>query len=126
MSVALAREFIPFARNLARENPIPRRHVSLIFLRRQLISSGMNIRTKTHPLATKYNYLFGCPHSELNAWAKIRHFDHDKMILINYRFSSKLELGMSKPCEHCMKWCQAIFHRIWYSTGNGEEFLRIP
>mgnify|MGYP000910464837 CR=1 FL=1 len=124
MSIALANEFLPFARNLAKENIIPRRHVSLIFLRGRLISAGQNRRDKTHPLAEKYNYLFGCPHSELDAWTKIRHFDYDKLVLINYRFSNKSVLGMSKPCQHCMKWCEAIFHRMWYSTGNGDEFTR--
>lgn len=128
MNPRIIERFTPLARELATTNHRPARHVSMIFLRGRIVSVGMNLKDVTHPFAAKQNYLFDALHSEADAYLKLHHKlrQSPKLVLLNFHWSNRLELKMSRPCRLCMPWCYEIFHRIWYSTGNGTEFARIP
>lgn len=129
MNPKVIERYTPLARELAATNNRPNRHVSMIFRQGRLLpdSIGMNLKRRTHTLAAKHNYLFDNLHSEMDSYRRIRYrFEDDhRLVLVNWSFNNALALKMSRPCELCLPWCATIFHRIWYSTGNGNEFLRV-
>ena len=104
------------ARLYVRNNPRPKKHVSIIAVKNKILSVGTN-KTKTHPLAKKYGYMFGELHSELDAMRRIE--PQRGMILINYRMNRFLELRNAKPCCKCMPWCLTLFKDIYYTTNEG-------
>lgn len=99
--------------------PRQKKHVSMIFHKKQLISVGTN-SFKTHPEAKKLGYRYEEMHSELDAYTKIsRLYKGKKLTLVNVRFNKNGELRMSKPCTLCTAWCCEIFHNIFYTTNDG-------
>lgn len=99
--------------------PRQKKHASLIFHKKQLISFGTN-SFKTHPKAKEIGYRYEEMHSELDAYTKIpRLYKGEKLILVNVRFNKNGHLRMSKPCELCAPWCCEIFHNIFYTTNDG-------
>jgi len=99
--------------------PRQKKHVSLIFHKKQLISHGTN-SFKTHPKAKEIGYRYEEMHSELDAFTKVpRQFKHEKLILVNVRFNKYKELRMAMPCVLCYPWCKEIFYKIYYSTNEG-------
>ncbi len=67
--------------------PRQKKHVSLIFHKKNLISVGTN-SFKTHPQAKKIGYRFEEMHSELDAYTKVpREFKNKKLTLVNIRFN---------------------------------------
>ena len=61
-------------------------------------------------------------HSELDALLRVDKGllkKRPKLDLINVRFNRFGELRMSRPCEKCMPWCEALFRTIWYTTDEG-------
>ena len=104
------------AKELILINPRPKKHVSIIAHKNIIVAAGVN-RTKTHPLAKKYGYMFGEMHSELDAVRRIK--PQDGLILINYRMNRFFELRNARPCSKCMPWCLALFKEIYYTTNNG-------
>ena len=101
----------------------PKKHVSIIIRKNEIVSVGTN-NFRTHPLAKKYGYFFDEVHSELDALLRYRG-PKDNLKLINYRFNRFGSMRMSKPCCVCLPWCVALFDDIWYSTDNGIEKLNI-
>lgn len=99
----------------------PNKHVSMIFLKDQLVAIGINSKYKTHPLARKYGYLFDNMHSELAAWLQVRHMEHQKMTLVNWHFNNRGQMKLAKPCDKCLQWVLTAFHEIWYTTPSGLE-----
>ena len=99
--------------------PRQKKHVSLIFYKKNLLSIGTN-SFKTHPQAKKIGYRFEEMHSELDAYTKVpREFKNKKLTLVNIRFNKFKQLRMAKPCNLCSEWCKEIFDEIWYTTNDG-------
>ena len=99
------------------EIPRPKKHVSLIVRKNEIVSVGTN-HFRTHPLAKKYGYRFDEVHSELDALLRYKG-PKDNLVLINYRFNRFGDMRMSKPCCMCLPWCSAVFDEMWYSTNEG-------
>ena len=104
------------------EIPRPKKHVSLIVRKNEIVSVGTN-HFRTHPLAKKYGYRFDEVHSELDALLRYKG-PKDNLVLVNYRFNRFGDMRMSKPCCMCLPWCSAIFDEMWYSTNEGMVNLR--
>ena len=100
----------------------PKKHVSLIVRKNEIVSVGTN-NFRTHPLAKKYGYRFDEVHSELDALLRYRG-PKDNLVLINYRFNRFGDMRMSKPCCNCLHWCLALFDDIWYSSNTGMVNLK--
>jgi hypothetical protein len=108
---------------LCLEIPRQKRHVSLIFTKKKLISIGRNY-FKTHPKAHRLGYLYNEMHSELDAFRKVpRHHRDKKLTLINVRMNADGELRMSKPCPVCTGWCVEVFDKIYYTDNEGFQKL---
>jgi hypothetical protein len=100
-----------------------KKHISLVIYKRKIISIGQNI-FKTHPNTVKLGYRVNDMHSELDAFRKIpRNLRDEKLILVNFRFNRFGSLRNSKPCPVCSKWCQEVFHEIYYTTDDGIQSL---
>ncbi len=99
------------------EIPRPKKHVSLIVRKNEIVSVGTN-HFRTHPLAKKYGYRFDEVHSELDALLRYKG-PKDNLVLVNYRFNRFGDMRMSKPCCMCLPWCSAVFDEMWYSTNDG-------
>ena len=110
-------KYLDIATPLCLSVPRPKKHVSLIVRKNMVVSVGTN-RSRTHPKAKKYGYLFDEVHSELDALLRYRG-PRDGLTLINFRMNRFADLRMSKPCKLCLPWCEAVFDTIWYSTNNG-------
>ena len=95
----------------------PKKHVSLILRKNQVVSVGTN-DNRTHPLAKKYGYRNDEVHSELDALLRYRG-PKDGLTLVNFRFNPKKQIRMSRPCPICIGWCLAIFDDIYYTTSKG-------
>ena len=104
------------------EIPRPKKHVSLIVRKNEIVSVGTH-HFRTHPLAKKYGYRFDEVHSELDALLRYKG-PKDNLVLVNYRFNRFGDMRMSKPCCMCLPWCSAVFDEMWYSTNDGMVNLR--
>ena len=104
--------------------PRPKKHVSVIVRKNEIVSVGTN-KFRTHPLAKKYGYRFDEVHSELDALLRYRG-PKDSMKLINFRFNRFGDMRMSKPCCSCLNWCLALFDDVWYSTNGGMKCFERP
>lgn len=103
--------------------PRQKKHVSMIFYKKHIISIGTN-NFKTHPQAKKIGYMYAEMHSELDAYTKVpRMYKGEKLTLVNVRYNFDGQLRMSRPCALCTPWCKEIFHRIYYTTNDG--FVRL-
>jgi len=111
------KKYIDFALPLCLENPRQKKHTSLIIRKGNIVSIGKNV-FKTHPVAKRYGYRYDEVHSELDALLKYKG-SKDSLILFNFRFNRFSEMRMSKPCEKCLPWCNALFDEIWYTTNDG-------
>ena len=103
------------------EIPRPKKHVSLIVRKNEIVSVGTN-NFRTHPLAKKYGYRFDEVHSELDALLRYKG-SKDNLKLVNFRFNRFEDMRMSKPCCKCLPWCVALFDEVWYTTNNGIQRL---
>ena len=102
-----------------------KKHISLVFHKKRLISVGSN-HFKTHPKAKEYGYMFDEMHSELDALRKIpKQLLGKKLSLVNVRFNKHGMMRMSKPCSTCQSWCKEIFHEIFYTTDDGIRQLEV-
>ena len=102
--------------------PRPKKHVSIIVRKNEIVSVGTN-NFRTHPLAKKYGYFFDEVHSELDALLRYNRGSKDNLKLINFRFNRFGDMRMSKPCCKCLPWCVAMFDNIWYSTNDGMKYF---
>ena len=99
--------------------PRQKKHVSLIFYKKQLVSIGTN-SFKTHPRAKEIGYRYDEMHSELDAYTKISNkYKGEKLNLVNVRYNKHGQLRMSRPCVLCIPWCCEIFDKIYYTTNDG-------
>ena len=115
----ICEDILNYAYPLCLEIPRQKKHVSLIFHKKRLISIGRN-SFKTHPQAKKIGYAYEEMHSELDAYRKVPHNDRNlKLTLVNVRFNRFGELRMSKPCELCTPWCVEVFDNIYYTDNEG-------
>ena len=104
------------------EIPRPKKHVSIIIRKNEIVAMGTN-NFRTHPQAKKYGYFFDEVHSELDALLRYKG-QRDNLKLVNYRFNRFGNMRMSKPCCKCLPWCVALFDNIWYSTNTGMVNLK--
>lgn len=112
-------EILEYAFPLCLNIPRQKKHLSLIFNKNRLISTGCN-HFKTHPKAKKIGYAYEEMHSELDAFRKLPHkYRNLKLTLVNVRFNRFGELRMSKPCELCTPWCREVFADIYYTNNTG-------
>jgi hypothetical protein len=115
--------FLPVAKPLSMAMERQKKHISLVIYKRKIISIGQNI-FKTHPTTVKLGYRVNDMHSELDAFRKVpKNLRDEKLILVNFRFNRFGNLRNSKPCPVCSKWCQEVFHEIYYSTDDGIQSL---
>ena len=119
MNVNKISRYHDLALNTARTILRPNKHVSMIFKGNSLLAVGINDKNQTHPLAERYGYLFSNLHSELSAWIKIRHMEHNKLTLVNWHFNSRDQMKLARPCSKCLNWCISLFDEIYYSTSDG-------
>jgi len=113
-------QFIPLGLKTCVENPLSKKHCSIICRGNKIISVGIN-KHKTHPLAAKYGYRYNELHSELDAFRKTD--ERSKLTLINFRYNRYGQMRMSKPCVKCLPWCLEIFDNIYYTTREGIVLL---
>ena len=110
-------KLINLATPVALEIERPKKHVSIIVRKNEIVSVGTN-NFRTHPQAKKLGYRFEEVHSELDALLRYKG-PKDNLKLINYRFNRFGTMRISKPCCNCLPWCVALFDDIWYSTDTG-------
>jgi deoxycytidylate deaminase len=109
-------------------NPNPQfKHFSFILDRGRIISIGINLQKKTHPIAKKYNQFSSAIHSELSAALKLGDVDFSDYVLVNTRINRENKLASSYPCEGCAKMImeQFNFEEVWATDNNG-QFVRWP
>jgi hypothetical protein len=82
-----------FAYPLCLEIPRQKKHISLIFHKKKLLSIGRNC-FKTHPKAKEIGYAYEEMHSELDAYRKL-------------------------PYKLCTPWCLEVFNDIYYTDNDG-------
>ncbi len=104
---------MPVAVEIAR----PKKHVSIIVRKNEIVSIGTN-NFRTHPKAKELGYRFDEVHSELDALLRYRG-PKDNLKLINFRYNRFGDMRISKPCCKCLPWCVALFDDIWYTTNSG-------
>jgi len=97
--------------------PRPKKHVSIIVRKNELVSVGTNM-VRTHPQAKKLGYRFSELHSELDALLRYKG-PKDGLKLFNFRFNRFGDMRKSKPCSLCLPWCLGLFEDIWYTTDDG-------
>ena len=97
--------------------PRPKKHVSIIVRKNEIVSVGTN-NFRTHPQAKEHGYLFDEVHSELDALLRYKG-PKDHLKLFNFRYNRFGDMRMSKPCCICLPWCDALFNQIWYTTNEG-------
>ena len=102
--------------------PRPKKHVSIIVRKNEVVSVGTN-NFRTPPKAKELGYRFDEVHSELDALLRYRG-PKDNLKLINYRFNRFGTMRISKPCCKCLPWCVALFDDIWYSSDTGMVNLK--
>mgnify|MGYP005834636127 FL=1 len=102
---------------IALEIPRPKKHVSMIVRKNEIVSIGTN-HFRTHPQAKKHGYRFDEVHSELDALLRYKGLK-DNLRLINFRFNRFGEMRISRPCCKCLPWCVALFDDIWYTSNEG-------
>lgn len=111
--------FVPIAKPLSMAMERQKKHISLVIHKRKIIAVGQNI-FKTHPDSVRLGYKYAEMHSELDAYRKIPKSLRDKkLILLNFRFNRFGNFRNSKPCSVCSKWCNEVFHKIYYTTDDG-------
>ena len=108
------------AKPFAIRNPRPKKHVSLILVRNNIISVGTN-EQRSHPTAKKLGYRYDEVHSELDALLKCK--ERKNLMLVNFRFNRFGDLRMSRPCSICCPWCKMLFDKIYYTKTDGYERL---
>lgn len=113
--------YIPIAKEIAKVqcNSYQFKHVSIIASNKSIVAIGVNSYTKTHPFNKLNKYRGEFIHSELDAYCKVRH-KNTNLILLNFRFNNQYQLGLAKPCEYCIRWCNEVFNKIYYSTEWGD------
>ena len=99
------------------EIPRPKKHVSIIVRKNEIVSMGTNT-FRTHPKAKELGYRFDEVHSELDALLRYKG-PKDGLKLFNFRFNRFGDMRMSKPCRKCLPWCEALFDGIWFTTNDG-------
>lgn len=96
-------------------------HFTYILRKKKIISMGVNVTFKTHPMAKKYQHRFFSQHSELNA---ILNFPFKYRTLCNYkivniRIRQDGSLASSKPCKACALLLKDMgFKKIFFSTNS--------
>ena len=110
-------KLIDIAMPTAIELERPKKHVSIILRKNEIVSVGTN-NNRTHPLAKKLGYRFDEVHSELDALLRYKG-PKDSLVLANFRFNRFGDMRKSKPCCKCLPWCVALFKDIWYTTDEG-------
>ena len=110
-------KLIDLALPRAVEIPRPKKHVSIIVRKNEIVSVGTN-NFRTHPRAKEHGYLFDEVHSELDALLRYKG-PKDHLKLFNFRYNRFGDMRMSKPCCICLPWCDALFSQIWYTTNEG-------
>jgi hypothetical protein len=103
------------------EIPRPKKHVSIIVRKNEIVSIGTN-NFRTHPMAKRYGYRFDEVHSELDALLRYKG-SKDNLTLCNFRFNRFGEMRKSKPCRFCLPWSIALFDKIYYTTDSDIELL---
>ncbi len=83
------------------------KHFSFVTHRNSIVAIGVNNSKKTHPIANRYGYIFNGIHSELAAlidYGINKPWD-PRLTLINIRIMAydKRTIGLSQPCDKCMK-----------------------
>lgn len=117
-------EYFKIAYPICLSIPRQKRHVSLIFYKKQLISIGTN-SFKTHPQAKKLGYRYDEMHSELEAYTRLpKQYRGEKLSLVNFRCNRFRQVRMSKPCSLCLPWCKELFENIIYTTNEGMVSLQ--
>ena len=122
MTITRIEKLTNIALPVSLEIPRPKKHVSIIIRKNEIVSIGTN-NFRTHPKAKKYGYFFDEVHSELDALLRYRG-PKDNLKLVNFRFNRFGNMRMSKPCCKCLPWCIALFDNIWYSTNIGMVNLK--
>ena len=113
------KDILDIAEPLCLEVPRQKKHISLIFHKRRLVSIGAN-HFKTHPKTQELGYMFPEMHSELDAFRKVpRNIRNKKLVLVNVRMNAQKKIRMSKPCDVCSGWCCQVFDQIYYTDNEG-------
>jgi hypothetical protein len=111
---------IDAALSMSKEIQRTKRHVSIITNKKGVVLSCGTNQYRTHPLAKQYGYRFEEVHSELDALLKLpQGVSKNNLVLMNFRFNRFGDMRMSKPCNLCLPWCEAVFNEIFYSTDDG-------
>jgi len=129
MSKKLFDRCVSLAKNLAEfDNLHAQRHYSFLCLKNKVVSTGMNNKWRTDPLASRFGHRFNATHSEIAVlkqldmpWRLLPHFT-----MINVRLNKNLEVMLAKPCKNCqnmLEWFEVGL--VLYSNNNGgfERFI---
>jgi|SRR3990167_3767464 len=107
-------------------------HLSFLIYKGRIISIGQNSK-KTHPINLKNRKInkdgvdissFRGSCSEWNAISKLKNLTNipaHKCFLVNIRINKNNEIGMSMPCNSCLKLLSFFnISRVFYSNQKGE------
>ena len=115
--------YLPVAKPLSMAMERQKKHISLIIYKRKIIAVGQNV-FKTHPDTFRLGYRGSDMHSELDAYRKMpKSLRGEKLTLLNFRFNRFGDFRNSKPCPVCAKWCDEVFHKIYYTDDTGINIL---
>jgi len=102
------------------------KHLSYLLLRSTVISIGWS-QLKTHPVALKHNFKWGCLHSELDCLRKspILFSSLNRCTLVNIRVNSLGEVCNSRPCKLCVPLVESAQLKAVYFTNSDGSFSKL-
>lgn len=98
-------------------------HITFLLRRNTILSIGKNYEDKSHPLASRWGFIDGAIHSELDAIIKATRIDVklNRCTLWNIRVDRYSKVRIAKPCQRCK---QLLFsfniNRVNWTNEQGE------
>jgi deoxycytidylate deaminase len=111
-----------FAIETAKSSPSKKRVGAILLNKNKIISHGINLETKSHPLQAKFAERVGLEekiflHAEISALIKCKE-ECDTIIVA--RVNPQNKIRMAKPCPICaLALKEAGVSKVHYTTNNG-------
>jgi tRNA(Arg) A34 adenosine deaminase TadA len=101
-------------------------HFTFVIQRAKILEYGVN-RVGPAPVGRGYPREFSNIHSEVSAWRKASGLINPSypIDIVNIRLNKQHVIRMSKPCDCCFGFLQALNCRaVYYTTDNGFSKIR--
>lgn len=109
----------------AKQSPSKKKVGAVLLKKNRVVSTGVNIETKTHPLQAHWAKIAGRPekkylHAEMNALIRSRQ-EFDKIVVVRLGGLNYSELRMAKPCPVCSAYIMECgIEHVYYSVSNNK------